>query len=297
MFVVWFHRYDRLGCNLVCYIAQIIYAHYHGYYIKIINNEFNYPKYPESKFYIMLLDYIVNILNPNQQHAATSLSDGHKSIASPTDDEILYNFNKYDVQMFCGFVTQEIECDLISYFHKHIYNDLDFNILYDSFDSILSTYNFNQIYCHLRLDDVAHKTDFDGSICSRYYKLLIENDKLCHNKFYDYVNNHSPLSKEKINIMLNDVKLTYPNIEIFMITSPISDTGFKEYRTISHENVDIDLFILCMAKKSILSRSMFALCSLFFSEPKEYCYLPSWGFFVTCGLNTKYDNNKFKYIY
>ena len=286
MFVVWFHRYDRLGCNLVCYIAQIIYAHYHGYYIKIIDNELNYPKYPESKFYIMLLDYIVNTLNPY-----------NKSIASPNDDEILYNFNKYDVQMFCGFVTQEIECDLISYFHKHIYNDLDFNILYDSFDSILSTYNFNQIYCHLRLDDVAHKTDFDGSICSRYYKLLIENDKLCHNKFYEYVNNHSPLSKEKINIMLDDAKYNYPNMEIFMITSPISDTGFKQYPTISHDNVDIDLFILCMAKKSILSRSMFALCSLFFSEPKEYCYLPYWGFFFTCGLNTKYDNNKFKYIY
>jgi hypothetical protein len=97
--------------------------------------------------------------------------------------------------------------------------------------------------------------------------------------------------------MLNDVKLTYPNMEIFMITSPISDTGFKQYPTISHDNVDIDLFILCMAKKSILSRSMFALTSLFFSNKKEYCYLPSWGYFVTCGLNTKYDKNAFKYIY
>ena len=110
MFVVWFHRYDRLGCNLVCYIAQIIYAHYHGYYIKIIDNELNYPKYPESKFYIMLLDYIVNTLNPK-----------NKIGVGTDDDEILYNFNKYDVQMFCGFVTQEIECDLISYFHKHIW--------------------------------------------------------------------------------------------------------------------------------------------------------------------------------
>ena len=290
MFIVWFHRYDRLGCNLVCYIAQIIYAHYHGYHIKIIDNELNYPKYPKSKYYIMLLDYIVNILN----------------CGSSVGEEILYNFNKYDVQMFCGFVTQDIKCDLISYFHKHIYDNLDFNLLFNNYDSIArgvygqSPIGFdydNSIFCHLRLDDVAHKTDYDGSICSRYYKLLIENDKLCHNKFYDYVNNHSPLSKEKINIMLNDAKEKYPNYKIIMITSPISDVSFKEYPIISHDDVDLDLFILCNSKKSILSRSLFALCSLFFSKPKEYCYLPSWGYFVTCGLNTKYDNNNFKYIY
>ena len=75
------------------------------------------------------------------------------------------------------------------------------------------------------------------------------------------------------------------------------DTDFNEYEIISNVDVDKDLFILCNSKKSILSRSMYALSSLFFSPKKEYCYLPSWGFFVTCGLNTKYDKNAFKYIY
>ena len=46
MYIVLFHRYDRLGCNLINYIAQIIYAHHHGYYIKFIDNKYNYPKYP-----------------------------------------------------------------------------------------------------------------------------------------------------------------------------------------------------------------------------------------------------------
>ena len=41
---------------------------------------------------------------------------------------------------------------------------------------------------------------------------------------------------------------------------------------------------------------MFALSSLFFSQPKEYCHLPSWGYFVTCGLNTKFDNNDYLLI-
>ena len=145
--------------------------------------------------------------------------------------------------------------------------------------------------------DVSHKTDYDGSICSKYYRLLIENDKQTHNKFYEYVNIHSPLSDDKINMMINDAEKMYPNNKLYIVTSPISDTDFDEYEIISNSDVDKDLFILCNSKRSLLSRSLFALSSLFFSNPKEYCYLPSWFFFVVCGLNTKYDNNHFKYIY
>ncbi len=57
MYVVLFHRYDRLGCNLINYIAQIIYAHYHGYYIKFIDNKYNHSKYSDSRYYKILLNY------------------------------------------------------------------------------------------------------------------------------------------------------------------------------------------------------------------------------------------------
>ena len=287
MYIVLFHRYDRLGCNLINYIAQIIYAHHHGYYIKFIDNKYNYPKYPNSRYYQILLNYINNVLNIK--------NDTQNCYNLGSDDEILYNCNKYDIQLFCGFVTQAIKCDLLSYFHKYIYNDLDFKDLNEFYHDVSYDFN-NSIFCHLRLDDVAHKTDYDGAICSRYYRLLLENNKTCYNKFYDFVNNHSPLSKDKIITMITDAKNEYPNDKLYMVTSPISDTDFKEYEIISNVDVDKDLFILCKSKKSILSRSMFALTSLFFSQPKEYCYLPSWGFFVTCGLNTKYDNNAFKFI-
>jgi hypothetical protein len=288
MYVVLFHRYDRLGCNLINYIAQIIYAFHHGYYIKILDNKDNYPKYPNSKYYIILLNYIKNVLNV--------INDNHNCYQLGPDYEILYDFNKYDVQLFCSVVTQSIKCDLLSYFHKHIYNDLDFTELNNFYSNI--SYDFdNSIFCHLRLDDVSFKRDYDGSICSKYYKLLLENDKPCINKFYDIVNNHSPLSNEKIITMINDAKNIYPNDKIYMVTSPISNTEFNEYEIISNDDVDKDLFILCNSKKSILSRSMYALSSLFFSKKKEYCNLPSWGYFVTCGLNTKYDNNNFKFIY
>jgi len=288
MYTVLFHRYDRLGANLINYICQIIYAHYNGYYIKIIDNEYNHSKYSDSNYYKILLNYINNVLNINND-------TGH-CYHLGSDDEILYDFNKYDIQLFCGFVTQTIKCDLITYFHKHIYHDLDFKELNDFYHDV--NYDFNKsIFCHLRLDDVSHKKDYDGKLCSRYYKLLIENNKKCDNKFYEYVNNHSPLSNEKINKMIIDVKHIYPDNNLYMVTSPISDVEFKEYEIISNLDADKDLFILCNSKRSILSRSLFALSSLFFSEHKEYCHLPSWGFFVVCGLNTKYDNNKFKYIY
>jgi hypothetical protein len=238
----------------------------------------------------MLIDYINNVLNIN--------NDTSYCYHLGSDDEILYPFNKYDIQLFCGYVTQTIKCDLLSYFHKHIYNDLNFTEINNFYSDVLTTYNFNEsIFCHLRLDDVSHKKDFDGSICSKYYKLLIENDKPTPNKFYEFVNNHSPLSNEKINMMINDAKNKYPNNKLYMVTSPISNTDFDEYEIISNSDVDKDLFILCNSSRSLLSRSMYALTSLFFSKPKEYCYLPSWGFFITCGLNTKYDNNNFKYIF
>ena len=166
MYTVLFHRYDRLGCNLINYIAQIIYAHHHGYYIKFMDNKYNYPKYPNSRYYQILLNYINNVLNIK--------NDTHNCYNLGPDDEILFNFNKYDIQLFCGFVTQSIKCDLLSYFHKHIYNDLDVKELNEFYHDI--SYDFdNSIFCHLRLDDVSHKTDFDGAICSKYYKLLIEN--------------------------------------------------------------------------------------------------------------------------
>ena len=110
MYVVLFHRYDRLGCNLINYIAQIIYAHYHGYYIKILDNKDNYSKYPNSRYYIILVNYIKNVLNV--------INDNHNCYQLGPDDEILYDCNKYDIQLFCGFVTQSIKCDLLSYFHK-----------------------------------------------------------------------------------------------------------------------------------------------------------------------------------
>ena len=81
MYIVLFHRYDRLGSNLINYIAQIIYAHYHGYYIKFIDNKYNHSKYSDSRYYKILLNYINNVLNIN--------NDTSHCYHLGSDDEIL----------------------------------------------------------------------------------------------------------------------------------------------------------------------------------------------------------------
>ena len=50
------------------------------------------------------------------------------------------------------------------------------------------------------------------------------------------------------------------------------------------------------SKKIILSRSNFALISLFFGE-QTHIHMPLWGHFACAGFGTKYDNCKFNYFY
>ena len=49
-------------------------------------------------------------------------------------------------------------------------------------------------------------------------------------------------------MMINDAKSIYPDNKIYMVSSPISDTGFIEYEIISNSDVDKDLFVLCNSK-------------------------------------------------
>ena len=52
-----------------------------------------------------------------------------------------------------------------------------------------------------------------------------------------------------------------------------------------------------MCSVVILSRSTFALSSLFFNNNKKKIYIPLWGHFVCTGLGTHYDKNKNKNKY
>ena len=113
-----------------------------------------------------------------------------------------------------------------------------------------------------------------------------------HNPF---CNMQSPLKFQKIqNIIDLEIKEN-PDFEIIIITNPGEDLSSLPYRCISNSDPSYDLFLLCNCETLILSRSTFALASLFFGTAKK-AHIPLWGLIPCYGLYTKYDKNNFNYF-
>jgi hypothetical protein len=102
--------------------------------------------------------------------------------------------------------------------------------------------------------------------------------------------------------VINKAKNEFTDFKVILITSPKSDPSFLnyDYEIIKSDDENLDLYYLTMCKVVILSRSTFALSSLFFNKDKIKSYIPLWGHFVCCGLNTIYDkldNSKIEYFF
>ena len=150
----------------------------------------------------------------------------------------------------------------------------------------------------MRLDDVSHLNDYDSSISCNYYKQKILNNEPFNGA--DYTDNQSPLSKTKLENIINKAKEEYNDYKVILLTSPISDTSFLDYEVIKNDDESLDLYLLTMCSVVILSRSTFALSSLFFNNNKKKAYIPQWSHSVCCGLDTIYDKNDkniFSYFY
>jgi hypothetical protein len=148
------------------------------------------------------------------------------------------------------------------------------------------------ILVHLRLDDVADRPDYDGSLCSDYYKNKIRNHEECVLELYRNGNHQAPLSKQKLEGIIQKAQQEFRDYKVVFITSPTSDTSsYLKYddEVIRSHDENLDLYFLTMCKVVILSRSTFALSSMFFNKNKVKTYIPLWGHFVCCGLDTVYD--------
>lgn len=291
MHIYLFDRGDRLGSNITNYIAQILYAYKHCYIIKFMKKKSEY-KYYNSIFVKTLFDYIDK---HNEELYKINIQD--ENIVRFEDEE--------DWIFVTSFTLQKLKTDLITYFHRNIYNTIQ-----DNFTNLSFKYNIpfdinKTILVHLRLDDVVNNrfnyhNDYDGSICSEYYKRKISNNKTCKVEFYHRINNQAPLSKDKIDTIINKAKKEFPGYKVLLLTSPISDTSFLDYDFIKSKDESFDLFLLTMCNVTILSRSTYALSSVFFNKNKVKTYIPLWGHFVCTGLNTIYDKNdknKIEYFY
>jgi hypothetical protein len=268
MYIELYDRPDRLGANITCYISQIIYAHHLGIGIKL--NESKEYRYSYSPFVKYLFEWI-------------------KKYPVLGDSKIEYG-NTCEFIGLMGLTTNKIGSDHISYFKKWI------NCSYKI------EYPVNPEKCiliHLRLDDVSNSPDYDGNICSSFYKEIVENGEYAvyTNILGEQIcNQQAPLSKNKIEKVLTEVKEIYPDYPIKIVTSPNEKIVDFDYPVIQSNDESYDLYLLSKAPVVILSRSTFAISSLFFGN-HERVYIPSWGCAVCMGLNTKFDNNDFIYFY
>jgi hypothetical protein len=283
-------RGDRLGANIINYIAQILYAYNNKYIIKFSKEKENY-RYYNSMFVKTLFNYI--------EYYNEELRKNVININDPCEEKCVFT-NVCDYINSISIVLKNIKSDYITFFNNNIYNNIksDFLNLY-SLTNIPFDVN-KTILVHLRLEDVANKPDYDGSICSNYYKNKIKNNEDCILEFYDTINNQAPLSKIKLDNIINKAKTEFPDYKVILITSPGSDTSFLNYEVIKSNDENLDLYFLTMCNVTILSRSTYALSSMFFNDKKVKTYIPLWGHFVCCGLDTIYDKNdmsKIEYFY
>ena len=282
MYFYLFDRGDRLGANITIYIAQILYAYNNKYFIKFSKRKEEYSFY-NSIFVKTLFIYIEKFNNELQKNNYQYENE-------------YYFTNNSDYITITSDVLKNIKIDFITFFNDYIYTNIKSDFLNLTFNNVIPFDINKTILVHLRL---AHRPDYDGSICSNYYKNKIKNNENCFVEFYDTINNQAPLSKTKLYCIIDKAKNEFINYKVILITSPTSDTSFLNYEVIKSNDENLDLYFLTMCKVVILSRSTFALSSMFFNDNKIKTYIPLWGHFVCCGLDTIYDNmnsNKIEYF-
>lgn len=292
-------RGDKLGVNITTFISQIIFAHKNKYKIKYDKNfiksgdnvrfvEFN-QKYTDSIFIKTLFEYI-DMYNIDK-----------------SDDGIEIKIFTIDYFEMISKTVLEVNLDLVSYFKKHMYNDIIkiFNNIAEIKKYDLPFNPETTIAVHLRLDDVRGNIDYDGKLCAREFTECLNSDKIANNdidilsknKYGHHFNYQSPIPFDRIESYLSEIKKNNLDSNIIVITSPNENTTQIPYPVFSSYDESYDLFLLCKVKKTILSRSTFSLSSLFFSDLNEY-YVPLWGHVPCFGLHTKFDNtSNINYIF
>jgi hypothetical protein len=302
-----YSRGDRLGGHLLQYMSIIIYAFYHNLYIVY---DYDTLKFTNSIFVRAILAYINN--HNKKCNIIVKDSEKYKNMYIQKywlDFEKRFDPNDFfyseDLLIITTQVVYSIKSDIISYYKKYISHNMyryleEAKSYNDTYQRYIIPFDKNKtILIHLRLEDVRDREDYDGSICSNYYKNRIDNNYeniqgITNN--VGYSNRQTPLAREKIELAISQAKTKYPEHEVIIITAPGDYEIDYPYRCIRSDDESYDLFLLCNADVLILSRSTFSLMSTFFGKAREI-WSPLWGHFVCTGLYTKYDNSKFNYFF
>jgi len=285
---------DRIGGNIIDMIAQLTYAHktsnsihYNRERLRVYNT-YN-QNYNKTIFMEMLFD-LIDVHNILTTEETTDWTD----LAAPSHFEVLTK------------TLLTLDMDIISYFKgNNIYTDKMRALFLEKGKARGYDIPFNPektILVHLRMEDVKDRGDYDGSVCANYMRDRIESGDIPGTEVLTptatpdpWCQMQGPLDVDKVQRQIDIAIKKNPNHEVILITNPNEDTSRLPYRVISNPDECYDLFLLCNAKTLILSRSNFALVSLFFGIGEEV-YTPLWGHLPCYGLYTKYDECKFNYF-
>lgn len=291
MYIKLFGSSDRLGGNIVDMISQIIYAIKNNMYIEYDRNYIRvYQSYNQEYNSSIFMQTLFDIIDKHNLTISHDLFDECVELAAPSHFEV---FSK---------TTLNIEENLVSYFRNNLYTD----DIKNEFFNKAKTKNYKipfdpkkTILIHHRLEDVRHRSDYDGIPHANSMKNLIERGIIPGNEIlslpmaYGYI--QSPLSPEKIIGIVNLILENKPDHEVIVITSPNENISNLPYKCLSSHDEFYDLFLLCNSETLVLSRSNYSLSSLFFGNSKDV-YIPLWGTLPCYGLYTKYDKTNFKYF-
>lgn len=286
-------RPDRIGTELLSVLFQFYYCYDKKLFLKYKSDNIRF----HDSIFTKCIFKIIDSYNDNLIKSGIKINDNSDydpiNINGPGETDMCYGM---------GLSVDIIKTDMLTYFKNNFYENIKDFYNYNTINNYHIPFDpDNSIVIHLRLDDQWWESDYDGKVCSDYYIKLIDNSKPCfftngpNNKF----NKQNPLSSHKIKKQLDILLGEFPKSKIVIIASPLTkipEMDFKYDLLIQNKDFNYDLFLLSKAKKIILSRSNFALISLFFGE-HTHVHMPLWGHFACAGFGTKYDMCKFNYFY
>jgi hypothetical protein len=269
-YVILTDRTDRLGANITNYVATICYAIKKEYYIILIKNAKDY-NYSDSVFIKYLFEFI-EIYNRHLMNYISIDDCKHDSIPEC-----------YIHKMLNTLYT--IECDFITFFKEHIFNEKIFNKLCMDKNYYIPDNFEKTILVHLRLDDVANNFIYDATDISNTYRNMINNNESIY--IIPSQIGQSPIDETLITEQIEQIKKIYNDYEVIIITSPNSKHTLP-YKSIQSLDENYDLFLLSKCKILIGSRSSFSFSALLFGNHLRI-YYPLWETCIAYGLTTKYD--------
>jgi len=303
MFIELLGRGDRLGANITCFIAQILYAFHNKIYIKYNRNHI------ESGDNVRFIPYNQNYNNSIFIKSLFDFIDIHNKSLKELHINLQIKDNMFSIHFFeiISKILLSINQDHFSYFKENVFPSI--KVIFNNYakdNGYSKKISFDPkktILVHLRLDDTRHSTDYDGRVCANHFNNFINNNQIATNEIdrqiksiYPICNFQSPLSSHKIQMQIDDALSKNPDFEVILVTSPNENTSDFPYKCLQSNDESLDLFYLCNSEVVILSRSTFALSCLYFGIATQV-YLPIWGHTSCFGLTNKYDKSNFNYFY